>query len=222
MRAWIDIAIKQQSAKETRSRLLAARAARVRVQLHAHDRRSVSGEAARQVERERKRPDACARAVCSFLDSHSAAPIDCRSPPLAAPRCGRTLTISRKRPAHMGAHIPAQIEHENIIDARDEGSVQASSATKVGNARQRGWRGASRAPYDCAAWPNCPECASSRAEATKRKIDGLLLAEPLEHRACDIRFGLVLMSDWRDSERSKANSALFIAVTCTPRMQQRL
>ena len=67
-------------------------------------------------------------AVRTVLDL--AAPIDRRFPPLAAPRCGRTLAMSRKRPAHMGAHIPAQIEHENIIDARDEavneGSVQAS------------------------------------------------------------------------------------------------
>ena len=53
-------------------------------------------------------------AACSdAIDS--AAPIDRRCPPLAAPRCGRTFGMSRKRPAHMGARIPAQIERENII-----------------------------------------------------------------------------------------------------------
>ena len=189
MRTFSDIAHAQQGEMKTRSGHVTARAARECAQLCMHDRREVGGEAPRRIERERQLPDGYAKArseIAVRIVLDSAAPIDRRSPPLAAPRCGRTLTMSRKRPAHMGAHIPAQIEHENIIDARDEGSVQASSATKVGNARQRGWRGASRAPYDCAAWPNCPECASSRAEATKRKIDGLLLAEPLEHRACDI------------------------------------
>ena len=127
MPAWIDIAVNQQSEKETRSRHLAARAARARVKLLAHDRRSGGAEAPRPVERKRQRPDCCARArsetaVRSVLDS--AAPIDRRCPPLAAPRCGRTLGMSRKRPAHMGTHIPAQIEHENIVDARHERSAR--------------------------------------------------------------------------------------------------
>ena len=149
MHIWSDIAHIHQSEHKRRSDHLASRPAHARAQLRAHDRRSVGGEAPRPAERERQLPDDCARApseaaVSSVLDS--AAPTDRRCPPLAAPRCGRSFGMLRKRPAHMGAHISAQIEHENIIDARDEGSVQASSATKVGNARQRGRNGASRAP----------------------------------------------------------------------------
>ena len=149
MHTWSDIAHAQQSKRTPRSGHLAARAACECAQLRTHDRRAVGGEAPRPVERKRRQKDGCACApseiaVRAALDF--ATPIDHCSPPLAAPRCGRTLTISRKRPAHMGAHIPAQIEHENIIDARDEGSDQASSATKVENARPRGRRGAKRAP----------------------------------------------------------------------------
>ena len=149
MRTWSDIAHTQQSENKTRSGHVAACAAHARAQLRTHDRRSAGGEAPRPIERERHQKDCCARApseiaVRAALDF--AAPIDHCSPPLAAPRCGRTLGMSRKRPAHMGTHIPAQIEHENIVDARHERSVQAFSATKVENARPRGRRGAKRAP----------------------------------------------------------------------------
>ena len=52
----------------------------------------------------------------------SAAPSDRRLPPLAAPRCGRTSGMSRKRPARMGLHIPAQNEHGYMVD---RGSMRA-------------------------------------------------------------------------------------------------
>ena len=119
MRTWSDIAHTQQSENKMRSGHLAACAAHARAQLRTHDRRSAGGEAPLPIERERQLPDGCARAqseiaMRAVLDS--AAPTDRCCPPLAAPRCGRTPTMSRKRPARMGAHIPAQIEHENIIE----------------------------------------------------------------------------------------------------------
>ena len=94
MRPWSDIAHTQQSENKTRSSHLAACAAHARAQLRTHDRRSAGGEAPRPIERERHQKDCCARApseiaVRAVLDF--AAPIDRRCPPLAAPRCGRTL-----------------------------------------------------------------------------------------------------------------------------------
>ena len=119
MRTWSDIAHTQQSENKTRSGHLAACAAHARAQLRTHDRRPAGGEPPRPIERERHQKDCCARApseiaVRAVLDF--AAPIDRRCPPLAAPRCGHTFAMSRNRPAHTGTHIPAQIEHENIIE----------------------------------------------------------------------------------------------------------
>ena len=141
MRSRSDIAHTQQSEKKTRSGHLAARAAHARAQLRTHDRRGVGGEAPRPIERKRYQKDCCARApseiaVRAALDF--AAPIDHCSPPLAAPRCGRTLTISRKRPAHMGAHIPAQIEHENIIACARRGFRSSILSNKSGEREAKG------------------------------------------------------------------------------------
>ena len=142
MRTFSDFAHAQQGEMKTRSGHVTARAARECAQLRTHDRRAVGGEAPRPVERKRRQKDGCACApseiaVRAALDF--ATPIDHCSPPLAAPRCGRTLTISRKRPAHMGAHIPAQIEHENIIERAMTGPFKHSQQQKR---RTRGKGGA--------------------------------------------------------------------------------
>ena len=119
MHTWSDIAHAQQSKRTPRSGHIAARPAHECAQLRTHDRRAVGGEAPRPIQRERERPDRSAREQSETTERaelDSAAPTDRCCPPLAAPRCGRTPTMSRKRPARMGAHIPAQIEHENIIE----------------------------------------------------------------------------------------------------------
>ena len=96
MRTRSDIVYTQQSERKTRSGHLTAHAAQARAKLHTHDRREVGGEAPRPIERERHQKDCCAPApseiaVRAALDF--ATPIDDCSPPLAAPRCGRTLTM---------------------------------------------------------------------------------------------------------------------------------
>ena len=70
----------------------------------------------------------------------SAAPSDRRSPPLAAPRCGRTSDMQRKRPARMGTHVPAENEHGYMIN-QPRGSMRASKRQGTG---ERAWKGAPR------------------------------------------------------------------------------
>ena len=142
MHTWSDIAHAQQSKRTPRSGHLAACPAHECAQLRTHDRRAVGGEAPRPIQRERERPDRSAREQSETTERaelDSAAPTDRCCPPLAAPRCGRTPTMSRKRPARMGAHIPAQIEHENIIERAMTGPFKHSQQQKR---RTRGKRGA--------------------------------------------------------------------------------
>ena len=142
MRTFSDFAHAQQGEMKTRSGHVTARAARECAQLRTHDRRAVGGEAPRPIQRERERPDRSAREQSETTERaelDSAAPTDRCCPPLAAPRCGRTPTMSRKRPARMGAHIPAQIEHENIIERTMTGPFKHSQQQKR---RTRGKGGA--------------------------------------------------------------------------------
>ena len=141
MHTWSDIAHAQQSKRTPRSGHLAACPAHECAQLRTHDRRAVGGEAPRPIQRERERPDRSAREQSETTERaelDSAAPTDRCCPPLAAPRCGRTPTMSRKRPARMGAHIPAQIEHENIIERAMTGPFKSILSNKSGEREAKG------------------------------------------------------------------------------------
>ena len=94
-----------------------------------------------------------ARGRCSD-DIDLAAPCDRRLPPLAAPRGSSDSGMSRKRPAHMGTHIPAQNEHANIENMPPRGPVRACRAPRLVSSSRKGRGGAMRAPQGCASWPN--------------------------------------------------------------------
>ena len=141
MHTWSDIAHAQQSKRTPRSGHLAARHAHECAQLRTHNRRAVGGEAPRPIQRERERPDRSAREQSETTERaelDSAAPIDRRLPPLAAPRCGRTSSMSRKRPAHMGTHIPAQNEHEYMRLGGDASIVKVGTGERAAKGAPRG------------------------------------------------------------------------------------
>ena len=94
----------------------------------------------RTVVPERGTSAACGDAIDSAAPSHR------RLPPLAAPRCGKTFGMSRKRPACMSLHIPAQNEHGYMVSQPPGGQGEHREGRGQASARRRGRRGAMRAP----------------------------------------------------------------------------